>query len=288
MNNTVKVSNIAPTTTKAELVRFFSYCGKISTVEYDLAAHTATIEFENAAAAHTAELLDQTHLDDSVLNIETVVDNASESNVLHPEAQSDAWMLPENKPKSAILAEYLANGYRIGDVALQKAIDLDNKYKLTSTFATYLGGFIGAVDNTTGISETAKVTTDKAKQLANYFLETSAGKTIVDFYQKEAKQVMDIHNEALRLKGLKDTFGPSADGKPFDGMDDTVNVQTCGCKGKGEKCICNADACACSGCDMDGKPIKAEAEAEAKAAPSGQLQHAIDDIKGTVKDVTTE
>jgi hypothetical protein len=286
MNNTVKVSNIAPTTTKAELVKFFSYCGKISTVEYDSSAHTATVEFENANAAHTAELLNQAHLDDSVLNIETVVDDTSEGNVLHHRARSEAWMLPENKPKSAILAEYLANGYRIGDAALQKAIDLDKKYKLTSTFATYLGELIGAVDNTTGISETAKATTDKAKQLANYFLETSAGKTIVDFYKKEAEQVMDIHNEALRLKGLKDTFGPSADGMPFDGMDDAVHGQTCGCKGKGEKCICDANACACSGCDMDGKPKKAEAEA--KAAPSGQLQHAIDDIKGTVKDVTTE
>jgi hypothetical protein len=44
----------------------------------------------------------------------------------------------EEKPRSRILAEYLAHGYVVGDAALQRAIELDSKHGVSNRFVTTL------------------------------------------------------------------------------------------------------------------------------------------------------
>lgn len=42
----------------------------------------------------------------------------------------------EEKPRSRIVAEYLAHGYVLGDQAIQRAIDLDNKHGVSNRFVS--------------------------------------------------------------------------------------------------------------------------------------------------------
>jgi len=176
---------------------------------------------------------------------------------------------------------------------LHKAIEIDKSQGITAKFAAYLHGVLErtravdkakSVDSTYHISEKA----DTARTtLTRYFekaLDTAAGQRVRSFYSDAEKQVAEIHAEAKRLKELRQekkrnsgTFGESADGKPFVGMEQT----TCECAGKDSSCKCKQGQCACEGCGKSG--VK---EAQEKASAGGQFSHAAEDIKGTVKDVT--
>jgi hypothetical protein len=126
----------------------------------------------------------------------------------------------EEKPRSRILAEYLAHGYVVGDVALQRAIELDNKHGVTSRFLSTLQGLdkkyhatdrAKATDQSYGI--TARANTFLLG-LGSYFekaTNTPTGQKIVKFYEGGSRQVQDIHTEARRLADLKtDAAGGSA------------------------------------------------------------------------------
>ncbi|KAF8541160.1 hypothetical protein BDD12DRAFT_776403 [Trichophaea hybrida] len=265
---TVNVSNISPETTEDELSNFFSFCGKITSLSYTRDAKSASITFERDSAARTALLLDGTPLNETALSVSSV-SPPSEPLPAAPAPSPD--LRQEDKPISAVFAEYLASGYKIGDAALQKAIELDHKHHLASKFATYLNNILSTLDSKTGASERAKEAdqtfhlTEKAHELARYFekaLESPVGQKVRAFYQSGEKQVMDIHNEAKRLAGLKKEFGGSADGKPFVAPDKS-------------QCGCQPGQCTCAGCEKAGAK-----EAEEKAGAAGQVEHAFQDVKG--------
>lgn len=118
----------------------------------------------------------------------------------------------EDKPRSRIIAEYLAHGYIIGDQAIEKAIALDKKHGFSTRFTTALQNFdkkYHALDKAKELDENYKIS-DKAvnswRGLHSYFekaLDTPTGRRIREFYIKTDKQARDIHNEARRLADLK-------------------------------------------------------------------------------------
>lgn len=118
----------------------------------------------------------------------------------------------EDKPRSRIVAEYLAHGYAISDAAIQKAIALDQKHGFSSRFTKALQDFdakYGATNKAKGIDESYNIS-DKAasgwRGLNQYFekaLDTPSGQKLREFYVQTNKQVMDIHSEARRLADLK-------------------------------------------------------------------------------------
>ena len=65
----VHVSAIAPQTTEQHLTEFFSFCGKIASLSFDPAAHSAVIRFEKPGTAKTALMLNGGTLDGSHLTI---------------------------------------------------------------------------------------------------------------------------------------------------------------------------------------------------------------------------
>lgn len=275
---TIRVSNISGETSESELTNFFSFCGKIVSSSYDSTSHTATITFERPSATRTAALLDGTPLKNSPLH---VTSEAPSEDHPEPSAPAGTDVRQEDKPKSAVLAEYLASGYTIGDKTLQKAIELDKKHKLSSTFSEYLTSVLQTLDARTGASGRAKQAdqtlhiSDTAHGLAQYFekaLETPTGQRVRAFYERGAQQVMDIHNEAKRLAELKG-FGASAAG----------DKTTCACGGKVAECECPQGRCSCVGCDRAGL-----GEAGENAGAAGQLEHASQDVKSTVQDVKAE
>lgn len=218
MSTTVHVSNISPQTSEHEVRDFFSFCGKISSLSLTpsssdpSAPKSATVTFEKETAAKTALLLDNTQLGSSQVKVEAAhsLDDIAASPT---EGGKDGDEIQqEDKPRSRILAEYIAHGYVIGDKTIQRAIELDQKHGLYQRFTTALQNF----DNKLKATDRAKTVdasygvTDKAKGgwrgMQSYFekvLGTATGQRLVAFYTSTEKQVMDIHNEARRLAELR-------------------------------------------------------------------------------------
>ncbi|KAJ9257807.1 hypothetical protein DTO195F2_5439 [Paecilomyces variotii] len=213
---TVHVSGIAPTTSDKEVRDFFSFCGKITMLSVTPesgepnAPKSATVHFEKETAAKTA-------ISSTTLSLTASASDAKDEN--HHELDQ------EDKPRSRIIAEYLAHGYVVSDQAIQKAIALDQKHGISNRFTTALSNFdkkYQATERAKGLDESYKIT-DKAtsgwKGLNSYFekaLGTPTGRKVRDFYVKTDKQVRDIHAEARRLADLKSGKISDTDEKPVE------------------------------------------------------------------------
>jgi len=218
MTTTVHVSNILQSIEKERIHEFFSFCGKITEISVTPASsapdatQSATITFERDTAAKTALMLDGSQLDGSEIKVSLAesLDGLATEAEIHAHQEDE--LLQEDKPRSAILAEYLAHGYLIGDRAIEKGIELDKKHGITTRFTNYLtqiNSRIHATDRAVAADNTYKIS-DRANQGLNtiqrYFetsLSTPTGQKVRDFYTQVHKQAMDIHNEAQRLKELK-------------------------------------------------------------------------------------
>lgn len=140
----------------------------------------------------------------------------------HPStaAEGDGDIAQEDKPRSRIVAEYLAHGYVLSDSALQRALALDKKHGVSARFTNALAQFDSkykATDKAKGLDASYGIT-DKAatglNSLTSYFqkaLGTPTGQKLAAFYTQGEKQVTDIHAEARRLADLKS--GKTADGQ---------------------------------------------------------------------------
>lgn len=109
--------------------------------------------FEKETAAKTALLLDNTQLGSTQVQVSSAAGlSADEGNHFTANADRDTdEITQEEKPRSRIIAEYLAHGYvcyvlssphdlllnfsqLIGDQATQRAIDLDQKHGVSNKF----------------------------------------------------------------------------------------------------------------------------------------------------------
>lgn len=95
-------------------------------------------------------------------------ESASEDTGPTTDAERDAdEITQEEKPRSRILAEYLAQGYVVGDAAIQRAIELDQKHGVTNRFVTTLQGLDAkyhAADRAKAADQSYKIT-EKATSL---------------------------------------------------------------------------------------------------------------------------
>ncbi|KAL8749012.1 MAG: hypothetical protein Q9184_006973 [Pyrenodesmia sp. 2 TL-2023] len=294
----VHVKNIAPQTSEKEVRDFFSFwyvpnllyetrrlrksSGKITSLSVTPASEgadspqSATVTFEKETAAKTALLLDNTQLGSSQVqvssaaNLDDLAGKPSGSDDAHRDEND---ISQEDKPRSRIVAEYLAHGYVISDNAIQRAIALDNKHGVSNRFTNALANFDSkyhATDRAKGIDASYGIT-EKASRgwagLSSYFekaVNTPTGQKLAAFYTQSDKQVRDIHAEARRLADLKagksggdgNSGGDSKEAKEANaktmeqvpGTDKT----TCQCGGDTGACPCGEGKCACSGCAKSG------------------------------------
>ncbi|KAJ3002293.1 hypothetical protein NUW54_g5926 [Trametes sanguinea] len=132
---TIHVSGIADATTEQHLTDFFTFCGKITSVEYDREKHTATIHFEKPSAAKTALMLNGGTLDGAHLTITSDQEpQDKDDGAPHHEGHIDQ----ADKPRAGIAAEYLAKGYQLSDQILQRAIELDQQRGISNRFLSYI------------------------------------------------------------------------------------------------------------------------------------------------------
>ncbi|KAK6540045.1 hypothetical protein TWF694_008876 [Orbilia ellipsospora] len=246
---TVHVSNISDKSSKEEIEAFFSFCGKVKdfsvtpTSNEKGAPLSATITFEQPSAARTALLLDNTLLSGVPIKVSA---SASLDQLQHEahEYAGDETGLPsqDDKPRTAVFAEYLAHGYHFGDQVLQRAIDYDEKQGISKRFQKFIleidnkhkvSDKSRAMDNTYGVSTRATQGYNTLTRYLDQALSTPTGQKVHKFYQDGRKQVLDIHNEAVRLKQIK-----AAEEKKC----------TCETAGPNGECNCAPGACACDGC----------------------------------------
>jgi len=217
--NTVHVKNISIQTGEKEVKDFFSFCGKITKLEITPAGETqdATVTFEKETAAKTALLLDNTQLGATHVQVTSAAGSSADEGAYTTQAERDSDdITQEEKPRSRIIAEYLAHGYVIGDQAAQKAIDLDHKHGVSSRFLSTLQNIdqkYHATDKAKGLDSTYGVsqkTNSILSGLTSYYEKATAtptGQKFVNFYTQTSRQVQDIHAEARRLADLKKQDG---------------------------------------------------------------------------------
>jgi hypothetical protein len=222
--STVVVKNISPESTDDSIRDFFSFCGSITDLKItsEGEARTAEVTFEKETAAKTALLLNNTQLGSNHITVTGAggdSDDTPHSPKNNVDRDSDE-ITQEEKPRARILAEYLAQGYVVGDAAIARAIDLDAKHGVSSRFLATLQQLdtkyhatdrAKATDESYGITQRA---TNFLGGLSSYFekaTNTPTGKKIAQFYTDGSKQVQEVHAEARRLADLKkDEHGGSA------------------------------------------------------------------------------
>ena len=219
------------------------------------------------SAAKTALLLDNTQLGSSQVQVSSAAgmsELAGSSAAGKEEATRDEHdIAQEDKPRSRIVAEYLAHGYVISDKAIQNAIALDNKHGVSNRFTNALQSFDSkyqATDKARGLDQSYGVS-QKADQtwrgINSYFekaLNTPTGQRLAAFYTQGEKQVRDIHAEARRLADLKSGKQSGGTGGSMVENEKTMEKvpgtekTTCQCGGDTGTCPCAEGKCACSGC----------------------------------------
>jgi len=238
--NTVHVKNISSSTGEKEVKDFFSFCGKIASIEIKPAGETqeATVTFEKETAAKTALLLDNTQLGSTHVQVSSATgSNEDDGSHYTSQAERDSdEITQEEKPRSRIIAEYLAHGYVIGDQATQRAIDLDQKHGVSSRFLSTLQSLdqkyhatdkAKSVDQSYGVTQRAN---SLLSGLTSYYEKaagTPSGQKLVNFYTQTSRQVQDIHNEARRLADLKKQEGA----QKVPGTDKTTSTHAAATEG---------------------------------------------------------
>ena len=231
---------------------------------------SATVTFEKETAAKTALLLDNTQLGSSQVHVSTAasLDDLSKTAPTSSSEQHDEdHIAQEDKPRSRILAEYLAHGYTVSDGAIQRAIALDQKHGFSSRFTTALSSFDNkykatekarSMDSSYGISAKANAGWQGINSYFEKAMGTPTGQKVRDFYLQGDKQVREVHAEARRLADLKAGKTPSEKNEPesIAGTDKTV----CKCAGDSGNCPCEPGHCACSSCPKSTKEAAEEVE----------------------------
>ncbi|KAL9129104.1 MAG: hypothetical protein Q9217_002347 [Psora testacea] len=278
-NDDIQVKNIAHQTSEKEVRDFFSFCGKITSLSVTPASEaedspkSATVTFEKETAAKTALLLDNTQLGPSQVHVSSAAGISDLASSAGAATQDDTnrdehEIAQEDKPRSRIVAEYLAHGYAISDAALQRAIALDNKHGVSNRFTSALQNFDSrykASDRAKGIDQSYGITQKAGKGwagISSYFekaMGTPTGQKLAAFYTQTDKQVRDIHAEAKRLVDLKKGGAGEGTGggtmaeneKTMEKVPGTEKT-TCQCGGDTGVCPCEEGKCACSGCAKSG------------------------------------
>lgn len=259
-HTTVHVKNISSQTNESQVRDFFSFCGKIShlSVTKDGDTQSAAVTFEKPTAAKTALLLDSTQLGPNLVHVTAAasleqLSSPKTGETSHQQHTND--VPQEDKPRSRILAEYLAHGYTVSDKAIERAITLDKQHGLSTRFTTALQNWdqkLKASERAKGV-DTQYGVTDKAAQgirsFHSYFekaLGSPTGQRVRAFYADTSKQVMDVHTEARRLADLR-AGKPTPEQAHMETVPGTEKTH-CNCGGATGSCPCEPGKCACASC----------------------------------------
>jgi RNA recognition motif-containing protein len=217
--SSVIVRNISGTTTEKQVADFFSFCGKVIKVVLspagdDSKTQVAKVTFQKAAAVSTAVLLSDAELDGHKVTIEKDPESTTplESGEAAAASGDHEDIDQEEKPRSAIIAEYLAHGYVLSDKVVARSLEFDNQHGISSRFNQFLKDLDSkyhvtekaqAADKAYGVSDKAKTHHEKFRRYLDDALSTPTGSRVRGYYSDIVKNATDVHNEARRLADLK-------------------------------------------------------------------------------------
>lgn len=132
------------------------------------------------------------------------------------EDQSDA---QENKPRARILAELLAAGYKIHDQIIEKGIEIDAKFGVTTKLNSYVESAKAqaqALDEKFKVSEKAteldhkyhvqdrvNAAVEQGKDYSNQALQSAPVQKVTGIAVQVKDQIAAVHNEARRIADEK-------------------------------------------------------------------------------------
>jgi hypothetical protein len=190
---------------------------------------SALIAFDSNAAVKTACSFSNTRLGENLIHVKPSIspvpvaghvlsDGADPGRTTHQEALDHHHFSQSEKPRSRILAEYLAYGYHLTDQIIAKGIEFDKANGVSEGFQQALKTFdhdVATWDSKHHVSEKAKQADEKhhflnhAKHVWNSVescfektLSTPKGLKLRKFYEEHNKEVHDVHNEARHLANL--------------------------------------------------------------------------------------
>lgn len=229
----VLASNIPSTVSSEEVSTFFSFCGDVKSIK-SAGSGSYIVNFVNEKAVSTALLLDEADFKGSKINVKqydealpTYDDVEGKKDVSEKELTEKKSVTKtgdinyddidqEEKPKYAIMAQLLAQGYDIGDSVIDKSIKFDKEHGYSQKFKEFVLKLDKNSVQLQNPESTAskflndiKVSGDsyfKKLQLNKYFQKVSnhpVGTKIHDFYTTLINDAKDVHEEAKRLKTLK-------------------------------------------------------------------------------------
>jgi hypothetical protein len=217
------VKDISPASSEKTVKDFFLFCGKIKDFELqkdeNSGKQTALVWFEREPAAKTATLLTNALIDDSHITVEPYFKDAIP---VGEEATDDG---QESKPKSRIIAEYLAAGYQLQDHVIAKGLEYDQKYNLSDKVKTYLAQLqetVKQLDNKYKVTET--VTTkateidtkyqvqDKVKQVQQHPVAQRVQGIAAHTYE----QILAVHEQAKIIAAEKKAASLAASSAPTE------------------------------------------------------------------------
>jgi len=147
--------------------------------------------------------------------------------VSHESKEGTAEVEQEDKPRSAVAAEYLAHGYLLSDAAIEKAIATDKQYGISNRFLSFFNPLaakvhgaaqpaldrastkLAEVDEKQGLSLKANAAAIIGGKYYQAALSSPFGSKVHSFYTTTHKQVLDVHEEAVRIKEAKKAAAPS-------------------------------------------------------------------------------
>lgn len=222
--STIIASNIPSSVEESKVKEFFSFCGKIDSIkQQDQESEGKSayqVRFASAGAVSTALLLNGAELGGGEVHvIQLGVDKPLPLSEALPsyESANHEDIDQEEKPKSAILAQYLSQGYVVSDQLIEKALAFDKAHGYSEkfrNFVTSLDQKYHVQEKTTASAEQADTKFNIAENynkgkmsLGDYFdkfKQDKYGSKIHQFYSGLVNDTKAVHDEARRLADLKE------------------------------------------------------------------------------------
>ncbi|CAH2355157.1 putative protein Vip1p [[Candida] railenensis] len=237
--SSIIASHIPKTVPLAKLKEFFSFCGKIQTINpidsKEEKFQSVEVIFESEKALQTALLLNEAELEGVSIKVEAASkgglpsyssatsDNKIQSEVTSTGDEEYDDVSQEEKPKYAIMAQLLSSGYVVSDQLIDRAIQTDSQKGYSTKFMSFLDKLDNKFVHSKVPDSTANKTVESAqntlsgwtnafnkssyKNTLDHYYESAAshpyGKKVASFYKTLAKDAQSVHEEARRLAELK-------------------------------------------------------------------------------------
>lgn len=260
--SSVIASNIPTQVTPAKVREFFSFCGKITDLvelENDGKVKKYEVIFQSPKAVSTALLLNDAELDNTFIRVDEVKEITDGGNASATTggaatggattsttggSSGDAILTgdktyddvdQEDKPKYAILAQLLADGYVVSDSIIERGAEFDKKNGISEKFNNFIKGldekYVHSADPNSAVNQQIEKATDSYNKssLKKYFddaADSALGRRIVQYYKNFSNDVKDVHAEAVRLAKIKKEKEASGAGATSESATGTATTGT--------------------------------------------------------------